>query len=180
MNRHECRLKNIRKSKGIIRWLERFGVVVDCFYIYMALFSTRKQIHRALVACDSKWMTVAFLQCTLNIHPRGVVAELFGSCMPGATWNCCYLGAFCVLRMSLCTFLWPLSFDYCKELEWLRFESSLCNWITLGPIQLYDCDVKTFFFQSWFRFDKIWDCRLCCRKSNHGLCYFSQKVCPVY
>ena len=37
-----------------------------------------------------------FLQHSLNIHPSGVVAQLFGCYMAGATWNCCHLGTFCV------------------------------------------------------------------------------------
>ena len=53
-------------------------VAADCFYI--ALFSALEQTHCTLVACDSRWMTVAFystfelstqvvyLQCYLVFH----------------------------------------------------------------------------------------------------------------
>ena len=43
----------------------------------------------------------SFLQRALNIHPRGVVAALFGSYVAGATWNCCHLGAFYVHHTTM-------------------------------------------------------------------------------
>ena len=77
------------------KWREKnthyhFGV--DCFNI--ALFS-------ALWSCDSESVT-SFLRRTLNIHPSGVAAALFGSYVVGATRNCCHFSVFCLHHIPWC------------------------------------------------------------------------------
>ena len=60
----------------------------DRFYI--ALFFALEQTHCTLVACVYEWMTeLCFLMHVLNIYRSGVLTELFGCYMGGATWNCC-------------------------------------------------------------------------------------------
>ena len=57
-------------------------VGVECFY--KALFSTLEQTHCALVACDSKWVAVAFYSAFLNFHKGGVFTVLFACYMAAA------------------------------------------------------------------------------------------------
>ena len=81
-----------------VLWNKHIDVV---YRFYIVLFSTLEQSHCTLVACDSKWVTVASYSTFFNIHQSGVFTALFGCYMAGATWNCCCLGAFCVLHTTM-------------------------------------------------------------------------------
>ena len=65
-------------------------------HFYLALFSAFDQTHCVSVACDSKWVTVSFLQHVLNIHQSSVRTALFGCYVCGwwHVWSdcqCCHL-----------------------------------------------------------------------------------------
>ena len=47
----------------------------------------------------NEWL--AFCSAFFNIHGSGVLTVLFGCYMAGATWNCCYLGAFFVHQTTM-------------------------------------------------------------------------------
>ena len=93
--------------EGVGSGKERFNnIIAHCVRLigrfYTALFSTLEHTHCALVACgDYKWVTVALYRALLNVHPSGILTELFGCDMAGATWNCCRLGAFCAHQATI-------------------------------------------------------------------------------
>ena len=91
----------------------------------IAPFPASKLTHCALVVCDSEWMTVAVITQRLFLlllllfvcccscfgegeqptQRSGVLTELLGCYVAGATWNCCRFGACSVYTMKLCTSL---------------------------------------------------------------------------
>ena len=67
-------------------------VVVNHFHT--VLLSALKQTHCTNVACDSKWVTVAFYKT------YWILTALFGCWMAGVTWNCCHLGTSSVYTIN--------------------------------------------------------------------------------
>ena len=59
--------------------------------------------HCAVVACDSEWVSVAFLSTSVNYNPSGVLTLLFDCYMAAAMWSCCHLSACSVYTIQPCT-----------------------------------------------------------------------------
>ena len=78
--------------------------LIDWYIFNIALFSASEQTHCALLACDSKWMTVA-LHGVLNVHRSAVRTALLACRMTGATGLCCHLDARSVHTTQPCTSL---------------------------------------------------------------------------
>ena len=104
---HKNRLKNLFVLSSLLLLIIYQMYVTLCFMfccVLLLLLSVAFIYHYALLSskltaltCDSTWVTSIF------IVRFWIATEVvyFSASMAGATWNCCYLGAFCVHHITM-------------------------------------------------------------------------------
>ena len=85
-------------------WIINAGANFLCliqFYLYSTILCS--WAGSLYSCCMWFWMSGCFLLLFLNIYQSGILTVLFGFCMTGAIWNCCYvlLQFICVLSQFL-------------------------------------------------------------------------------
>ena len=102
-----------------------------CIYIERVPFSALKHTHCTHVACDSKWVTVAF-HSILEYSLKWCNTALSGFYMADANWNCCHLGACSVYTIQPCT-----------SLQCQLFEATYIQGV------LFSCNLPPAFWAKW-------------------------------
>ena len=97
-------------------WLTSCNNTVYMVYIYIALFSALEQTHCAFVACDSKWVTVAFdslFWISSATEVKHHIPLLYDYNNRGSRWKSCMCLCACVhscMSMCVCVCVCMLTF----------------------------------------------------------------------